>query len=471
MAGPRAPARERRVSTSAGYDEFWIEDGLIRRQRSVLHPLSFQAEDEVAAANGRLARPVSIPAQPIVGVGAVIVQDGKVVLVKRRFEPLAGQWSLPGGRLELGETLEAGLAREMLEETGLEVEVGPVVDVFDRILLDPERSVRYHYVLIDYLCRPIGGTLAHGSDVAAAELVDPADLARYRLTPKATSVIEQGAGDCEDHQWEQARTLITGASAGIGAALADVFAEHGHDLILVARSREKLEARRASIREKFAVDVGRRGREDLTRPRRSAPRCTRQRSSAGLEVHHLVNNAGVGLYGKFATTDLDAELKMIQLNVTSVVELTKRFLPAMIARRSGRILNVASTAAFVPGPWMSIYYATKAFVLSFSEAIDYELKPSGITVTTLCPGPTESEFKVRAGSQRSRLFEAFVMDAPTVARVGLRGDDEGQAGGDSRPAEQADSDRRAADAAVDDRDAVAPSGAAVGARDGRNPEP
>jgi short-subunit dehydrogenase len=93
----------------------------------------------------------------------------------------------------------------------------------------------------------------------------------------------------------------------------------------------------------------------------------------------------------------------------------------MIERRSGRILNVASTAAFVPGPWMSIYYATKAFVLSFSEAIAYELKPDGITVTTLCPGPTESEFKVRAGSQRSRLFEQFVMDAPRVARVGYDG--------------------------------------------------
>jgi hypothetical protein len=109
---------------------------------------------------------------------------------------------------------------------------------------------------------------------------------------------------------------------------------------------------------------------------------------------------------------------MIQLNVTSVVDLTKRFLPHMIERRSGRILNIASTAAFVPGPWMSVYYATKAFVLSFSQAIDYELKTNGITVTTLCPGPTESEFKVRAGSQRSRLFEAFVMDAPRVARVG-----------------------------------------------------
>jgi short-subunit dehydrogenase len=103
------------------------------------------------------------------------------------------------------------------------------------------------------------------------------------------------------------------------------------------------------------------------------------------------------------------------------VELTKRFLPAMIERRSGRVLNVASTAAFVPGPWMSVYYATKAFVLSFSQAIDYELKPYGITVTTLCPGPTQSEFKVRAASQRSRLFEAFVMDAPRVARVGYDG--------------------------------------------------
>ena len=144
------------VATSAGYDEFWIENGLIRRQRGVLHPLSFQTEEDVVPVNA--TRPSrQYPGQPIVGVGAVIMQDGKVVLVKRRFEPLAGQWSLPGGRLELGETLEAGLAREMLEETGLEVEVGPVVDVFDRILLDPERKVRYHYVLIDYLCRPIGG--------------------------------------------------------------------------------------------------------------------------------------------------------------------------------------------------------------------------------------------------------------------------------------------------------------------------
>jgi ADP-ribose pyrophosphatase YjhB (NUDIX family) len=191
------------LSTSAGYDDFWVEGGLIRRQRTVLHPLSFQAEEDVVPATA--ARPSrQYPAQPIVGVGAVIMQDGKVVLVKRKYEPLAGQWSLPGGRLELGETLEAGLAREMLEETGLVVEVGPVVDVFDRILLDPERRVRYHYVLIDYLCRPVGGALMHGSDVAATELVAPDDLERFRLTPKAAAVIEKATSIARTHKWETA---------------------------------------------------------------------------------------------------------------------------------------------------------------------------------------------------------------------------------------------------------------------------
>jgi mutator protein MutT len=196
----REQSADGEIATSAGYDEFWIENGLIRRQRGVLHPLNFQAEEEVTPVNA--SRPSrQYPGQPIVGVGAVIMQDDKVVLVKRRFEPLAGQWSLPGGRLELGETLEAGLAREMLEETGLDIEVGPVVDVFDRILLDPERKVRYHYVLIDYLCRPVGGRLSHGSDVAAAEWVDPADLERYRLTPKATSVIEKAVAMARTHRW------------------------------------------------------------------------------------------------------------------------------------------------------------------------------------------------------------------------------------------------------------------------------
>ena len=129
------------------------------------------------------------PERPIVGVGAVIVDAGKVVLVRRRFEPLAGQWSLPGGSLELGETLELGAAREALEETGLQVEVGPIVEVFDRIMLDEERRVRYHFVLVDYLCRPVGGVLQAGSDADDAVLVAPASLGAYDLTEKATAVI------------------------------------------------------------------------------------------------------------------------------------------------------------------------------------------------------------------------------------------------------------------------------------------
>jgi ADP-ribose pyrophosphatase YjhB (NUDIX family) len=132
------------------------------------------------------------PERPIVGVGAVIVHDGKVVLIRRRYEPLAGQWSLPGGTLELGETLEAGTAREMLEETGLVVEIGPVIEVFDRIMLDDTRRVRYHFVLVDYLCWPVSGELRAGSDVDDAVFAGPEDLQRYGLTKKATAVIERG---------------------------------------------------------------------------------------------------------------------------------------------------------------------------------------------------------------------------------------------------------------------------------------
>jgi len=133
------------------------------------------------------------PERPIVGVGAVILDEhGQVVLIRRRFEPLAGHWSLPGGMLEVGETLEAGVAREVLEETGLDVAVGPVIEVFDRIMRDDEHRVRYHFVLIDYLCRPTGGLLAPGSDVDDAVLASPDDLARFGLTAKATAVIARG---------------------------------------------------------------------------------------------------------------------------------------------------------------------------------------------------------------------------------------------------------------------------------------
>lgn len=129
------------------------------------------------------------PDRPFAGVGAVIVDHGRVVLIRRRFEPLAGRWTLPGGGVELGETLEECLAREMREETGLDVEIGPVVDVFDRITRDAEGRVLYHYVLVDYLCWPVGGTLQAGSDVDAAVLVPPDALDAYALTEKAAAVI------------------------------------------------------------------------------------------------------------------------------------------------------------------------------------------------------------------------------------------------------------------------------------------
>ena len=131
------------------------------------------------------------PERPIVGVGAVIVDGRRVVLVRRRYEPLKGRWSLPGGAVEVGETLEGALARELAEETGLQVEVGPVIDVFDRITRDEARRVRYHFVLVDYLCRPASGTLRAGSDVDDAIWVNAASLAAYELTDKATAVIEQ----------------------------------------------------------------------------------------------------------------------------------------------------------------------------------------------------------------------------------------------------------------------------------------
>jgi 8-oxo-dGTP diphosphatase len=131
------------------------------------------------------------PDRPFAGIGGIIVHDGRVVLVKRRFEPLAGQWSIPGGAVEAGETLEDCVVREMSEETGFVVEVGPVVEVLDRITRDDEGRVVYHFVLIDYLCRPVGGELRAGSDVAEAVLAEPYELAQYELTEKALAVIER----------------------------------------------------------------------------------------------------------------------------------------------------------------------------------------------------------------------------------------------------------------------------------------
>lgn len=174
----------------AGYSHFWVEDGLIRRQRSITVATSLERARD-ATDTPAVAR--QYPARPIAGVGAVIFVEGRVVLIRRRYEPLAGQWSLPGGAVELGETLEAAIAREVREETGLLVEVGQVVEVFDRILLDEARAVRFHFVLVDYLCRAVGGRLEPGSDVSDVALADPSDLAPYAITAKAAEVIAKAA--------------------------------------------------------------------------------------------------------------------------------------------------------------------------------------------------------------------------------------------------------------------------------------
>ena len=180
------------TSYDTGYSHFWIESGLIRRHRSVVR----QRHDRVPTPPRPAAGSASTreyPPLPIVGIGAVIFdENARVVLVRRQHEPLAGQWTLPGGRLEIGESLEAGVAREALEETGLVVDVGPLVEAFDRILLDAEGRVRFHYVLIDYLCRPRGGSLAAGGDVVDVVVADPDRLSEFRLTEMTVTVIGRG---------------------------------------------------------------------------------------------------------------------------------------------------------------------------------------------------------------------------------------------------------------------------------------
>jgi short-subunit dehydrogenase len=221
------------------------------------------------------------------------------------------------------------------------------------------------------------------------------------------------------------RVLVTGASNGIGLELARVLAREGSDLILVARNQGTLDqvARDLSSTYKTSAHAV---SADLASPD-GARGLMDEIARAGLTVDVLVNNAGFGLFGPFAATPLASEQRMIDLNVSTLVALTKLCLPRMIERRRGRVLNVASTAAFLPGPNMAVYYATKAFVLSFSEAIGEELRGTGVTVTTLCPGPTETAFQEVAGLQKSRLFHRAKMTAAAVAEAGYRGMLAGQA--------------------------------------------
>ena len=214
--------------------------------------------------------------------------------------------------------------------------------------------------------------------------------------------------------------LITGASGGIGEHLARVFSAHKHDLVLVARTADKLEALGAELSRAFGVQsrVLTADLADPAAPQQIFETLRRQ----GITIDALVNNAGFGARGAFSEIDYETEARMIQLNVTTLTHLTRLFLPGMIERRGGKILNVASTAAFLPGPLMAVYYASKAFVLLFTEALAEETQGTGVLVTALCPGPTATNFAATAGNEDSVLFRSAKPMSPyAVARVGYEG--------------------------------------------------
>ncbi len=214
--------------------------------------------------------------------------------------------------------------------------------------------------------------------------------------------------------------LITGASSGIGLDLARLFARDGHDLVLVARSEGKLQELADELHAQHGI-AAHVVPEDLSDPA-SPQRLFDATGERDLSIDFLVNNAGFGLTGRFAELDLERQIEMVRVNVTSLTHLTRLFLPGMLERGRGRVLNLASTAAFQPGPLMAVYYATKAFVLSFSEAIAEEVSGSGVTVTAFCPGPTATGFAETAQMNKSRLFNLMTpMPSMKAARIGYRG--------------------------------------------------
>ena len=214
--------------------------------------------------------------------------------------------------------------------------------------------------------------------------------------------------------------LITGASAGLGVDFARQLSRKGHRLVLAARRKDRLEALAGELGNARAVAI------DLGQPG-AATALMADIAAAGESVDLLVNNAGFGLWGKFESQQPERLSEMIDLNVRALTDLARAVVPAMIERKSGAILNLASTAAFQPGPGMAVYFATKAYVLSFTEALHEELKPHGIRVSALCPGPTRTEFGEVAGFAGGKVFNRLGMDSATVAELGLRALDRNQA--------------------------------------------
>ena len=212
--------------------------------------------------------------------------------------------------------------------------------------------------------------------------------------------------------------LVTGASSGIGAALARELAQHGHDLVLSARSVAPMEALAAELRglgaEATVIAV------DLAEPGGAAG-LVAELAAREIEIEVLVNNAGLGAFGPFKQTAPKRVDEILQVNIVALTELTQALLPAMLARRRGRIMLVASTASFLPLPNMAVYAATKAFVRSFGEALAEELKSSGVTVNVLCPGTTATNFFDVAGNMPTALQSARMMSAEAVAKLGFAG--------------------------------------------------
>lgn len=216
-----------------------------------------------------------------------------------------------------------------------------------------------------------------------------------------------------------ARALITGASNGIGYELAKIHASKGDDLVLVARSAKKLDELKQQLEKQYKINVHNIAK-DLSE-HRAAEEVYVETSKLGLQIDYLINNAGFGDFGMFVESSWAKEEQMINLNITTLVHLSKLYLQDMVKRRSGKIMDVASTAAFQPGPTMAVYYATKAFVLSFSEAINNEVGDKGITVTALCPGATESGFQAAAAMEESALVKGKKLpSSKEVAEYGYK---------------------------------------------------
>ena len=218
---------------------------------------------------------------------------------------------------------------------------------------------------------------------------------------------------------EREVALITGASSGIGRELTKLFAENGFDLVLVARNRAALDDIAAHLTAQYALSVTV-VPKDLSLPQ-APEEIYDTLKQASIAVDILVNNAGIQVYGALQETDIAEQLRLIQVNLVALTHLTLLFGREMVDRGRGGILNVASTGAFSPTPLNAIYCATKAYVLSFSEAIARDLEGTGVRVTCLCPGATETQFAKRADIENVRLFQAFVMNAGEVARAGYEG--------------------------------------------------